>query len=518
MASLTHVCVWSSKGWTHITPEEVARSHPGGSVSARSGLFMCELCGQYVRFVDGDIQTPHFRHSAYEESKDCPERTFGPGGNYTYVAGEHELPIRIVNITSTGFSFELGLVAVPRELLKKQMRKELTIVPSNKSMTPFVYSYERLNKDVLTYVPIGDCPSEKYTVISSDEIERTYWPRITNGVRESGAIFDAESGKMLPDDADVIVGKEYYLLSRGRLYNIYNGVSIRQLLKRNISWSTWYLLQVTATDLTESAAKFFLNYHCRLTSQPISIQPIWPVYVQSPYVIQNSGETTWFLVQGQGETTTKTYPAATMLYYPSDGGKVCSIEVNERQQLISTGRAKVLEYTYLWKKPLNERAEQPKVTISDIDGNPVPSGLQNNIPQNHIIRVTAPFDGTIRLEKNGFVIEQISLKAEISIELDAIQYGVRVLILQGLDIVWSAEYKKENSEVLSSDDTVNFQNLVHAHGRKIPVSHTLGATVGLLKNYPKTRKWGSEKIRSGYMEEDALAYYKNFIVMLKSKR
>lgn len=93
-----------------------------------------------------------------------------------------------------------------------------------------------------------------------------------------------------------------------------------------------------------------------------------------------------------------------------------------------------------------------------------------------------------------------------------------VLILQGLDIVWSAEYKKENSEVLSSDDTVNFQNLVRAQGRKIPVSHTLGATVELLKKYPKTRKWISEKIRSGYIEEDALAYYKNFIVMLKSQR
>lgn len=48
MGSLTHVCVWSSKGWTHIAPEEVARSHPGESVSARSGLFMCELCGQYA--------------------------------------------------------------------------------------------------------------------------------------------------------------------------------------------------------------------------------------------------------------------------------------------------------------------------------------------------------------------------------------------------------------------------------------------------------------------------------------
>lgn len=517
MASLTHVCMWSSKGWIRITPEEVARSHPGGSVSARSGLFMCELCGQYVRFIDGDIQTPHFRHSAYEESKDCPERTYGPGENYTYEAGEHELPIRIVNITSTGFSFELGLVAVPGELLRKQVRKELTIIPSDRLMTPFVYSYERLNKDAITYVPIGNRPCEKYTIISSDEIAEAYWPRDTKGVPESGAIFDAESGRMLPDDADVAVGKQYYLLSKTRAYNIYNGVSVKQLLKRNVSWSVWYLSRVVATDFTESAAKFFLNYHCRLTIQPISIQPIWPVYVQSPYVIQNSGEKTWFHIQGQGETTTKAYPAATMLYYQSNEGKVCSIEINERQQLISTGRAKVLEYTYLWKMPLNEPVERPQIAVSDIKGNPIPSGLQNTIPQNHTIRVLAPFDGIIRLEKNGFIIDRISLKAEISVELDGIQYGVNILILQGLDIVWSAEYKK-NAEKTNEDDTTIYQKLICSHGRKVQISHTLGVTVGLLKNYPKTRKLISEKIRSGYIEEDALAYYKKFIVMLKNKR
>lgn len=49
MGSLTHVRVWSSKGWTYIASEEVARSHPGELVSARSGLFMCELCGQYAK-------------------------------------------------------------------------------------------------------------------------------------------------------------------------------------------------------------------------------------------------------------------------------------------------------------------------------------------------------------------------------------------------------------------------------------------------------------------------------------
>ena len=42
MASLTHVCMWSDNGWKRITAEQAARLHPGGTVSAHSGLFMCD--------------------------------------------------------------------------------------------------------------------------------------------------------------------------------------------------------------------------------------------------------------------------------------------------------------------------------------------------------------------------------------------------------------------------------------------------------------------------------------------
>lgn len=73
MASLTHVCVWSKNGWERITPEEVAREHSRGGVSARSGIFMCSLCGQYVTFFNGRVQAPHFRHSSAEADKSCPE-------------------------------------------------------------------------------------------------------------------------------------------------------------------------------------------------------------------------------------------------------------------------------------------------------------------------------------------------------------------------------------------------------------------------------------------------------------
>ena len=78
MASLTHVCVWSEHGWKKITANEAARLHPGGTVSAASGLFMCELCGQYVILTEGEKNVRHFRHKISEKSKDCPERTFGP--------------------------------------------------------------------------------------------------------------------------------------------------------------------------------------------------------------------------------------------------------------------------------------------------------------------------------------------------------------------------------------------------------------------------------------------------------
>ena len=95
MASLTHVCMWSDNGWKRITAEQASRLHPGGTVSAHSGLFMCELCGQYVGLSNGKIYTRYFYHNSAEKSKDCPERTFGAGYLISYGSQEHDLPIRI---------------------------------------------------------------------------------------------------------------------------------------------------------------------------------------------------------------------------------------------------------------------------------------------------------------------------------------------------------------------------------------------------------------------------------------
>ena len=79
MASLTHVCMWSDNGWKRITAEQAARLHPGGTVSAHSGLFMCELCGQYVILTDGDIRIRYFKHSAYVSEATIPAPKYVSG-------------------------------------------------------------------------------------------------------------------------------------------------------------------------------------------------------------------------------------------------------------------------------------------------------------------------------------------------------------------------------------------------------------------------------------------------------
>jgi hypothetical protein len=64
MASLKHVCMWSSEDrcWKSITVEEASKLFHH-SVSANSGLFMCSCCKQYVTLTNGLIQKRAFKHS-----------------------------------------------------------------------------------------------------------------------------------------------------------------------------------------------------------------------------------------------------------------------------------------------------------------------------------------------------------------------------------------------------------------------------------------------------------------------
>lgn len=448
MASLTHVRMWSDNDWKRISAEEAARLHPGGTVSAHSGLFMCELCGQYVILTDGDIRVRYFKHSAYEKSKDCPERTFGAGYSVSYNAEEHDLPIRITGVSSSSFRFEIGLIRAPISFLSKDFR--IQIQPKGVWNTSFVYSKERLNYDNITYLSIGEQPYERYTLSFQNGINilKEFWPAEIKGIDPEGTLFEKSSGKMLSYDADVEIGKEYYLLKRGYLYrrNSRSSMRIQEAVQKRFSWETWSLYIVSASAFNEDAARFFLDFHCRLTKHPVSLKPVWPLFVESSFVVKHNQNSVYMLVSGN-TSAVKTFPAVTIrqLSYNSSQPKLYEVFCSGRQQLISAGRTQALQYTYFWKEPLNQEGVTPLVSVTDLTGDEIPSGEMDALPQGKTIRIKSSFDGGIVVSNNGRIIDKRKVSADKLVELDNLAYGLNVQIIVGLDCVWEMLYRKQNT-------------------------------------------------------------------------
>lgn len=105
------------------------------------------------------------------------------------------------------------------------------------------------------------------------------------------------------------------------------------------------------------------------------------------------------------------------------------------------------------------------------------SGLENELPVNHSIRILAPFDGVVQIKRNGYVIEKILLKAETAIEYSNVQYGMKISVLQGLDIIWNIEYQRLSRTVSSSDDLHVVHELMSARGAKVPGFTYIGRNI-----------------------------------------
>lgn len=512
MASLTHVCMWSNKGWKRITASEAAKIHPGGTVSAHSGLFMCELCGQYVILVDGNRQVRHFRHSSSKKSKDCPERVSGIKILLTYNPQDYELPIRIKNITNKDFELEIGFIRVPEKLLTEKMQIE--IKPSSHEFASYIYSSERLNSDTITYLSVGGIPCDEYRINVSgtkDEIKR-FWPKEVQGINSSGTLFDESTGKKLVHDSDVIVGEKYYLLCRGNIYSNNTCVSIQKITSKIVSYKTWNLYEIVANDYDENTARFFLEYHCRLTEKPVKIQAVWPVYIETPYVIKYNQNSVIMHIIGNG-LTTRAFPYTNILTHKCSDSNETVIETicNTRQQLISAGRTNVLQYAYLWKEPLTDTAEKPLAEVVDKQGVTIFSGSHNELPKGKILRITVPYDGKIVIRLKGMVIEKRELHANIPTEIDSIIWNMEISVYVGLDSVWKASFDYLKKKEISDEEEI-LHRLSSYRGVLVTVPHTLGNLAGKLQNYPQIRRWLYECIRSGYMSKQAYRELQMLIV------
>ena len=285
--ALNHVCTWHKNGWKRITASEAAKTARYG-VSASSGLFMCELCGQYVILTKAGLRDPYFKHSKSEEDKNCEERSLSY--NQAYYGGrlsteKRGLPVRIV-LEGTNQHFEIGF---PRlgDLLN-DLPKNSKIQITNDNGQEFNYSFERLNQDSMTYFSVGNKMSREYTIrttVNNKELS-FFWPQRVRGVSK-GTVFSAETGVVIPKGSDVYVNKEYYLLLDFAYLErwVSSHIYVKKINTKPLISSFYYLYIVKALDFSKESAKFFMEFYCRLEEKPINFIPIWPITVKSPFHI-----------------------------------------------------------------------------------------------------------------------------------------------------------------------------------------------------------------------------------------
>jgi hypothetical protein len=405
--------MWTEHGWIRVTAEEAAKIHPGGTVAAHSGLFMCELCGQYVSLTDGSVLNRYFKHSRYETSKNCPERTFGSSVNFYFSDTEKHLPLKLKIVSNNKIQFEIGFLSLPSQVLSKLSEYQLSILPKNNGYdSEYRYSFSRLNKDSITYLGVGAFPAKEYAISSTGEkaLLSDFWPKMVAGVNEK-AVFDKATGKMIPIDGDVQVNRPYYVLTDRYILRSYKNVTLKEVCRFTKSWQTWRVYEVTATQFAEDPAKFFLELHCRLSEYPVDITPVWPPIVETPYLIYHKDDLLHFYLQG--DAIPKVFPFSLVTKYPTNNGYYFSFNSSGRQQVLSAGRSQVLSYSYLWKNPLDYEGKIPKANITDIKGNEVAEGTYNILPERSTLIFKPEFDGFIAIRENEQIIEQVIIKQEI---------------------------------------------------------------------------------------------------------
>ena len=288
---LTHVCIWKDENWKRISAYEASKLYPYGR-PARSQTFVCELCNQYVTLTRENIKPAYFRHNSTEENKECEDRSIIYSSSYKKSGAVSGLPLKLL-VNKNRISFHIGLTPLPNYISQNNDYK-ITI----KGVEEYTYNYSRLDEFSLTYLDVGSRPCSKYSIVISPEINglNKFWPNEISGVDSKGSLFDKKTGKKLPYDADVQVKKEYYLITRYFYYSKYDGVVLNTLFSLKNGWK---VCVVKANEYSESAAKFFLKYHCRLTHNPVNIYPLWPDYIETPYILYSDSDRLYFAVSGR---------------------------------------------------------------------------------------------------------------------------------------------------------------------------------------------------------------------------
>ena len=501
---LTHVCVWDGKaGYRRVSIEEACSMYPY-TVAANREIFVCSLCAQSVGLTAPGANVRHFRHTSAAQKKECEDRAQA----YARVSTGyncHPMPLRI-KVAHRNYLLELGFFRTPSSATGCPWFQKITITDDNKKR--YVYSFERLSSEGVTYLNVGNTPSTEYKLSydrPSSNLDR-YWPSKTAGVNSRGSFFDCSTGKILYSGSKAYPYQDYYLLQHKSIeYDVPHGISYERIAEtRTGSFTTWYLYKIHVQDFSASVARFFLKRSIFLTERPVAFYPVWPPYVEDPYFLYHHDPKMYFYMQDE-DSELNIYPATTYAQHQNlDDGKLYSVYAASKEQLLSLGQSGAIGFSYLMTKPLDMVASFPEVQIKSVDGNLITEDFCNQLPKGKQVTIQAPFDGKIILIKNDKILDIRHIVAEEILTVDELSFGCEIQIFQGCDMIRTIHFEriKQNVNIAAMDRQL-VDRLCYCKSESMPIPHSTAAAVLQLKQFTLTKQWLLSQLRSGRIDRDA---------------
>lgn len=511
--ALTKVCMWSDNSWERITVDEASRIFPMGTISAKSGLFMCSICGQHVTLTEGKIRERYFKHSAEEQNKTCPERQQAPLNYIVDIFKQRSLPLRLMINPNNTFSLEIGFIPLPLSNQKSYSDNKIIISPQNDKNESYIYSFSRINSNSLTFLSIGSKPYERYQISSTmhDEEIDFFWPTNIEGVEKTGTLFDESTGKKIPKDSNVRSGLSYLLLTtRSKVTYGYHNISCSKLCSMTFDFTTWNVYRVKAEEKTEDAARFFLEYNCRLSDFPPQIIPLWPPIISNPYMIFHNSTSMFLYIDGDADPNVHPLSQLKQEILDSRKAKLIKLKLNYQKQLFTLGRLEILQQLFIVKRTFRQMENTPKINVFDANELIIEPGITSKVPKDRFIKILSPYDGYFKVFQNNNIVYKEKIKSNVYATYNFLKSTQKIEIYQGLDRVWSLEFTKEKISSKYKDKDILKLLQMYKHD-KIPINSKVKLFALNLNMYPLVYTWILKQIRIGQISQYAYQYLDKII-------
>lgn len=532
--SLTHVLRWTDKyGYRRVTASEAGRLYPG-TVSARSKIFICGICGEAVTFTAGGAQIRHFRHGRAAQNEECEDRAQAYGYNLPaerFSDKIETLPVRLKCKTGH-WKIELGLLALPDSIFNRYSQRKLRIF--NAEGNKVVYHLaERLTPNQCTWLGVGRISAAYRLSLDDSSPLPMVWPKRVQ-VLGDYTLFDVETGRRLPVFPDVEVGREYYLISQGRGPVRKNEVDVRinpvPFSEHGCARCSVY--RICALRFSQYAAGFFLRIGANLKRQSPRIFPLWPAVIRTPHLIYHDADELFVLLEGEG-LVFKAFPSTLVeellqketvcLISFSCGKRIQTLAGYNKSPLLELVRySHVLRYDYFIRRKFDQIASLPEVKVTDRKGKVIEDDWQENVRPETLLYVQGEYDGEVWLQgsESLFPVRR-TLKGGKPLVIK-VGMGKVLTIFQGLDsvrtIVFARPGQKKQGASLQEftkkeawTDSQLVRHLRRMCGDEVESPRSLSTFVRFFKKWRLVEVWLRQQQTAGCISRRAQKLLQNII-------